>query len=139
MTAQGDHSPMAAKPADPLVGFWRGKIGMRERVDSGFELRRDGAGQLEIYLWQPILNMFGFGPGHPQWDGERLSFEPFQLDLRLEGDRLIGTFPGPNSQVSLRRVAGLPGEKPVPRVPSLPAPRWEARLGGQIFASPALA
>jgi outer membrane protein assembly factor BamB len=135
----GHHPPMTANAdQSEIVGFWRGKIGARERVDSGFELRRSETGEPEIYLWQPILNMFGFGPGHPTWDGERLTFEPFQLDLRLRDGRLVGTFPGPTSKVTLRRVGSLPAEKPVPRVPTLPAPRWDSRPGGQIYASPVL-
>ena len=140
-TARGDHARVAAEATQPaeITGFWRGKIGSRERVDSGFELRRAESGELELYLWQPILNMFGFGPAHPSWDGRRLTFEPFALDVTLQGGRLVGTFAGPTSRVSMRRVSSLPGEKPVPRVPSLPAPRWETRPGGQIYASPVLA
>jgi len=127
-----------AGKSDDLVGFWRGRIGTREKVDSGFELRLSESGELEMYLWQPILNMFGYGPAHPTWDGNRLTFEPFQLDLRLQDGKLAGTFPGPASKVALRRVDRLPGEKPVPRVPSLSSPRWETRPGGQIYASPVL-
>ena len=74
-----------AGKSDGIVGFWRGRIGTREKVDSGFELRLSESGELEMYLWQPILNMFGYGPAHPTWDGHRLTFEPFQLGhLRIE-------------------------------------------------------
>src|SRR4029434_3914167 len=46
---------------------------------------------------------------------------------------------GPKRKAVLERVAALPQPPTLPSVATGSGPRWEARLNGQVFASPAVA
>ncbi|HET9484497.1 MAG TPA: PQQ-binding-like beta-propeller repeat protein [Xanthomonadales bacterium] len=131
-----------AQPAasnDPLEGRWLGTIGTpKERVSAGLEFRRNAAGTLELRLTQPILNTFDVVvPGAAvRRDGDTVTVDALNLALTIEDGRLVGHFPGPNSPATFERVAVLPREAAPPKRPEGPGPRWQARLGGQIYASP---
>jgi outer membrane protein assembly factor BamB len=71
--------------------------------------------------------------------GNRITNEELALDLRLDGDRLTGHYPGPRSEASFHRVDALSAEPPVPDLPSGPEPKWQTRLGGTVYASPVVA
>jgi outer membrane protein assembly factor BamB len=126
---------------DALEGKWWGTAGSaREKIDVGFEFRRAADGKLVLRMTQPVSNVFDAEiGGEVKRDGDRVLHEGMYLSLQLQGDTLSGTYPGPNSQAQLRRVAKLPAEAPVPRLPTGPAPRWETRIGGQVYASPVVA
>jgi outer membrane protein assembly factor BamB len=126
---------------DPLEGKWWGKAGSaREQIDVGLEFRRGADGKLALYLTQPISNYFSVDTGGDvQRDGDRVVHAGLHLSLQLQGDDLVGNYPGPNSQARLRRTQSLPQEMPPPRLPEGPAPRWQTRLGGQVYASPVVA
>ena len=130
-----------AAAADPVEGKWFGTMGSpRERVEVGLEFRRDDQGKLTLRLTQPIMNYFDVDPGGElRRDGNKVEYEALGLSLTLDGDRLVGTMPGPNSAAELRRVKSLPREQAPPTVPTGPAPRWQTRLGGQVYASPVVA
>lgn len=138
--AFGGHA-LAAAVADPIEGKWLGTMGSpRERVEVGLEFRRDDQGKLTLRLTQPIMNYFDVDAGGElRRDGNKVEYEALALSLTLDGDRLVGTLPGPNSPAELRRVKSLPREQAPPRVPTGPAPRWQTRLGGQVYASPVVA
>ena len=126
------------------VGKWQGTAGgERERVVVGIELTRDAGGGLALRLTQPISNYFEAEfPGSFHTEGDRLVVEGLALDLTMRGGRLEGFYPGPNSPVVLERVDELPRPVPIPAVPTGPsgdfAPRWQTRLNGQAFATPAV-
>jgi outer membrane protein assembly factor BamB len=122
---------------DPIEGFWWGTAGSpKEIIDVGFEFRRDDSGKLTLRLTQPASNYFGMEGGEVKREGDTVSNQAFALAMTLKGDTLTGTYPGPNSPASLRRVDKLPQPPPLPNVPTGPAPRWETRLSGQAFAAP---
>lgn len=131
----------AAGATDPLEGKWLGTMGSpRERVEVGLEFVRDDHGELTLRLTQPISNYFGVDPGGTlQRKGSLVTHDGLAMSLTLSGDTLQGTLPGPNSPATLRRTDALPLELPPPPVPAGPAPRWQARLGGQVYASPVVA
>lgn len=132
-------APAAAAPAgDPVEGLWLGTAGTaREEIEVGIELRRDAHGALKLFLTQPIAHYFSLEmPGTVRREGDRVLLDEIALALRLRGDRLEGTYPGPNSAASFRRVSQLPAAAPIPDLPTGPAPAWQTRLNGQIFASP---
>ena len=128
----------AAPAGDPVEGLWLGSAGsVRERIEVGLDFRRDAQGGLKVFLTQPISNSFGSEmQGTVRREGEQVVLDEIALSLRLEGDRLEGTFPGPNSPASFHRVSELPAPAPIPEVPAGPSPVWQTRLNGQVFASP---
>ncbi|MEZ5461891.1 PQQ-binding-like beta-propeller repeat protein [Dokdonella sp.] len=130
----------ASAATDPLEGKWWGTAGTdKERIEVGFEFRRDDTGTLRMRFTQPITNVFDYpDTSEIVRDGDRVVVEPFALSLTLEGDTLSGTFPGPKSKALLTRVNSIPVESPIPDVPTGPAPLWQTRLGGQVFATPAV-
>lgn len=130
----------AATAADPVEGLWLGTVGTeREKVEVGLDFRRDGQGALKLFLTLPILNMFASEiQGAVHREGDQVVLEEAFLSLRLQGDRLEGHYPGPNSPASFQRASKLPGPAPIPEVPAGSGPVWQTRLNGQIFASPAV-
>lgn len=129
---------LAQSARDPLEGKWLGTAGSeREKIVVGLEFQRDPQGKLVLRLTQPVSNYFGVDPGGEfQRKGDEVTHEGMALSLRLRGDELVGTYPGPNSPATLKRVDTLPSEQDPPAVPKGPEPRWQARLGGQVFAAP---
>ncbi|HWN42296.1 MAG TPA: PQQ-binding-like beta-propeller repeat protein [Thermoanaerobaculia bacterium] len=131
----------AAAPAvDPVEGLWLGTVGTeREKIEVGLDFRRDAQGALKLFLTQPISSYFAAEfPATVRREGDQVLVDELFLSLRLQGDRLEGHYPGPNSPASFQRVSKLPGPAPIPDVPTGPAPAWQTRLNGQIFASPAV-
>lgn len=126
---------------DPLEGKWWGTTGTeKERIDVGFEFRRDASGKLRARLTQPVSNEFDAEiPADVVRDGDQVKVDAFAISFELRGDELSGTYPGPRSRALLRRVRQLPAEQEVADVPRSPEPVWQARLGGQVFASPVVA
>ena len=140
LAAYPSQAALAAPAGDPLEGYWLGTAGSaKEKIDVGFEIRRDASGKLAVRLTEPIANYFGMEVGEVKRDGERVTSEALALSMTLKGDALTGTYPGPNSPATLHRVDKLPQEPPVPDLPTGPAPRWETRLSGQAFAAPVVA
>ncbi|HEX4952707.1 MAG TPA: PQQ-binding-like beta-propeller repeat protein [Thermoanaerobaculia bacterium] len=136
-------SVLAQGPApapDPLEGKWWGTTGsVRERVEVGLDFRRDAAGKLQLYLTQPISSYFAVPTEmEVKREGDRVLVDGLHLALSLKGDQLEGNYPGPNSSASFTRVESLPGDPGVPDFPKGPGPRWQTRLQGQIWATPAV-
>jgi outer membrane protein assembly factor BamB len=131
----------AAARRDPVEGAWLGTCGTdKEKIDVGFEFYHDAAGKLRVKLTEPILNTFGFdNPGEVRREGNRVIVDNLFVDLELEGDTLVGHYPGPHSPATLHRVDALPAEAPVPDLPTGPGPLWQTRLSGQAYAAPIVA
>lgn len=123
---------------DPVEGFWLGTAGSpKEKIEVGLEFHRDASGKLALRLTQPVSNYFGVDTGgEVRREGARVLHDGMAMALTLEGDTLAGTYPGPKSPAAFRRVDALAKEPPIPELPSGPSPLWQARLGGQIYASP---
>jgi outer membrane protein assembly factor BamB len=129
--------PAAPVARDPVEGFWLGTAGStKEKIEVGFEFRTDASGKLKLRITQPISNYFAAEVGEVRREDERVLHDGMMLALTLRGDTLTGTYPGPNSPAMLRRVDALPQEPALPNIPTGPGPRWQARLGGQAYASP---
>src|SRR5690606_33785296 len=93
-------------------------------------------GKLGLRVTQPVMNYYGIEAGELARDGDVLHNKGLHLELRIEGDALVGHYPGPNSPMRLERVRRLPTAPEPPKVPTGPAPRWQTRIGSQVFASP---
>lgn len=130
-----------APAKDPLAGSWLGSMGSdKERVPVALEFVPAENGAWTVRFSNPTLNVYDTDPGGTLVvDGDRLRLETLYLDLRLSGDTLSGTRPGPNSRAELKRVRSLPVEQAPPKLPPGPAPRWQVRLSGLVYASPAVA
>lgn len=127
-------------PRDAVEGRWWGEVGPeRDRIEAGIEFHRRDDGTLGARFTQPVLNVYGVDAGVAERDGNTVTVAPLALSLTLQGDELVGRFPGARSPARLRRVASLPGEPPLPDVPTGPGPRWTTRVGGQVYATPAIA
>lgn len=134
-----------SSPGDPavpsIVGRWVGEAGPPEdRVAIGFEFIAKEDGGYAVFLHQSVINFFGLElPGTMREIGGRFVLEDFRLKLELRGDRLEGTYFSLDDPIALRRSDELPIERPIPELPSGPAPRFVTKLGGQIYAPAALA
>ena len=123
-----------------LEGYWLGSTGTaRERVEVGLEFRRGEDGKLVLRLTQPIMGMYGVDVGEAKREGDIVTNDALALALRIDGDRLTGSFPGPRAATELRRARSLPQLQPLPELPTGPAPLWQTRLGGTVYASPVVA
>ncbi|MEO7325930.1 MAG: PQQ-binding-like beta-propeller repeat protein [Dokdonella sp.] len=133
----------ATKPrtgSDPVEGYWLGTTGTdKERIDLGFEFRRNDAGKLVVRVTEPNMGYYGMDLGEAKRDRDRVMSEAVGLSLTLKGDTLNGTYPGPRGIATLQRVSQLPQQAPVPEVPTGPAPLWQTRVGGQVYAAPIVA
>ncbi len=142
--ATGCAAAAAAAPApsaEPIEGKWWGEAETpQERVAHGWEFRRNDKGELHAFLTQPVGGYFDLEmPGVVRVEGDHVRIDELKLDFVLTGDRLSGTWGRSSVKADLRRAASLPAQEPVPDLPTGPAPRWQTRIGGEIFASPAVA
>lgn len=127
----------ASVTRDPIEGLWLGTVeAPKERIEIGLDFRRDETGALRARLTQPIMNSFAADAGAARREGARVLVDDLNLALTLKGDTLTGNYPGVNAPATLRRAEALPQAPAPPAVPTGPGPRWQTRLGGQVFASP---
>lgn len=132
--------PATAEARDPIEGRWRGVAGFPgDRIELGFEFKRNPRGELRAYLYQPVLNFYGLElPGVVVREGDRYVHKEYALTLTRRGDALEGTYFPLNAPASLHRTDLLPSEVEVPDLPRGPGPRWQVKLGGAIFAAAAV-
>jgi hypothetical protein len=124
-----------ASDDDPIEGRWSGEAGFAtDRVDIAFEFRRNEAGELVAYVYEPVLNVYGVAvPGTLQRDDAgRIVNKAFDLSLARVGDRLDGTMSSLAIPVTLRRTERLPAEVPIADVSTGPGPRWRVKLGAPV-------
>lgn len=129
-----------AQPAD-LSGYWLGEIGSsREKVVMGLELQADANGRYDMKLDLPVAHLQRQPlHGKADFDNTVLVHPALHMTLRQRGADLVGSLLGAGEHVSLRRASRdqLPSSAPEStETTMLPAPQWQTRLGGQIFASP---
>jgi outer membrane protein assembly factor BamB len=129
-----------AANGDTIEGRWRGEVTAgTDRVDIGFEFRRNEQGEIVASLYHPMLNVYGAAvPGIVQRQGGRFVDPDFKLSFARTGERLEGTMGSLALPVVLRRTDALPAEVPIPGVPAGLGPRWRLKLGAPIYAAAAL-
>jgi len=130
-----------ARPLDPIEGKWFGMAGFpQDRIEIGFEIKRNDRGELKVYLYEPVLNFYGLElPGVMIKQGEQYVLKEYQLSVTTKNGGLEGTYFGLNAPISLKRTDNLPSEVPVPDLPKGPGPKWQTKLGaGAIYASAAV-
>ncbi|HEV2913002.1 MAG TPA: PQQ-binding-like beta-propeller repeat protein [Pyrinomonadaceae bacterium] len=125
---------------DPVEGKWYGMAGFpQDRVEVGFEIKRNEKGEIKVYLYQPVINFYGLElPGVMVRDGEKYVLSEYAMTLTLSDEKLEGTFLGLNTPISLRRTDRLPAEVPVPDLPKGPGPKWQTKLGAGAIYAPAV-
>src|SRR5690242_13785756 len=115
-SAGPETSPPPPAPAapDPIEGKWWGTAGTpRDRIDVGFEFRRNAAGQLKAYLYEPVGNFYAMEiPGPVDRKDATYTIPQYGTTLTLRGDTLEGTYLPTDEPASLRRTDALPSEVP---------------------------
>src|SRR3982751_3496037 len=137
--AIGGQSP--AHPADPIEGKWLGMAGFpQDRIEIGFEIKRNDRSELKVYMYEPVLNFYGLElPGVVIKQGEQYVLKEYQISVTAKNGGLEGTYFGLNAPISLKPTEKLPTEVPVPDLPKGPGPKWQVKLGaGAIYASAAV-
>ncbi len=126
--------------SDPIEGKWYGVAGFpQDRVEMGFEFKRDPKGVLKAYHYLPVNNFYGLElPGDVEKENDKFLIRSCAVSLSFVGDKLEGTFFPLKAPISLIRVENLPVEKAVPELPKGPDPKWRAKLGGAIYAPAAV-
>lgn len=129
-----------AAQADPIEGKWYGQAGFAtDRVDLGFEFRRDDKGAITVAVYGPIFNFYGLlipGGLERQTDGTYLN-KDWGLKLALKNDEAQGVMLA-NLPVTLHRVDALPSEPAMPALSAGPGPKWQTKLASPIYARAAL-
>jgi outer membrane protein assembly factor BamB len=130
----------ANRTADPIEGKWYGKAGFPiDRVDLGFEIKRDDQGALTLFLYGDIFNFYGLQvPGGltRQNDGTYIN-KDWGIAITLKNDDADGTVFG-RTPLSLHRAHTLPSEPSMPAISSGPGPKWQTKLATAIYARAAL-
>jgi outer membrane protein assembly factor BamB len=131
----------APAPPDPIEGKWLGQAGFpQDRIELGIEFKRNAAGELKAYLYEPVGNFYGLElPGKVERKDATYAIPDYGTTLTLRGDTLEGTYLPTNTPASLHRTRTLPAEVAIPELPAGPGPKWQARLGvGAIYAPAAV-
>lgn len=125
---------------DPLEGRWFGLAGFpNDRVQLGFEFKRNDKQELKAYLYCPVVNFYGLElPGVVTNKGPTYELKESYLTATIQNGKLEGTYYPLKAPMSLQRTETLPQEVPVPELPKGPQPKWMVRLGGSIHAKSAL-
>ncbi len=139
-TSLGALSAAQSAPADPIEGKWYGMAGFAtDRVDLGFEFKRDDKGAITPFLYGPIFNFYGLAvPGGltRESDGSYLN-KDWGIKITLKNDEADGVMFG-RTPFTLHRVDTLPSEAPMPALSTGPGPKWQTKLATPIYARAAL-
>ena len=134
------HAGLNAAEADPIVGKWYGKAGFpTDRVELGFEFKRDDQGALVPALYGPIFNFYGLlirGGLTREGDGSYVN-KDLGIRFTLKNDEVDGVIFG-QTPFTLQRVATLPSEVPMPTLDAGPGPKWQTKLATAIYARAAV-
>ena len=122
-----------------LEGRWWGSAGFPEdRIEEGYEIRRNDKQELEVLLYRPVVNFYGLPLGKLQHDGDSWFLPSFGVRFRVKDGELTGTEAPFSSPFALRRAESFPSEVPLPKLPAGPGPRWRTKLGAAIDAPAAV-
>jgi outer membrane protein assembly factor BamB len=130
------HAETPAQNPEPVEGRWYGMAGFpQDRVELGFEFKRNDKGELKAYLYEPVLNFYGLElPGAVLRDGDKYTLPSYALEMTLQAGEVKGSYLGIYVPFELHRTEKLPSEVPVPDLPKGPGPRWMTKLGSPIYA-----
>ncbi|HYI12833.1 MAG TPA: PQQ-binding-like beta-propeller repeat protein [Thermoanaerobaculia bacterium] len=129
-----------AAQTDPVAGNWKGVIEGPggDHAAIAFAFTADAGGALTALLYQPVLNVYG-APVTLQRDGATYTIPELGAELTLANGELSGTVTRLKFPMRLQRTEELPQEVPVPaNLPKGPAPRWQTKLGGMVYAAVAV-
>ena len=137
--AQGPSALNHDPHPDPIEGKWLGIAGYpQDRIELGFEIKRNDKGELKVYLYEPVLNFYGLElPGALERDTAGYVLPSYVTSFRLVDGRIEGKYMPLHDPMSLRRTDSLPSEVAVPDLPPGPGPKWQTKLGGEIWAAAA--
>ena len=121
---------------DPIEGKWYGVVGFpTDRVELGFEFKRNERQELKAYLYSPVVNFYGLElPGLVKRDGQNYINDAYGLSVTLKDGVLEGTYFPFKAPILLKRTDKLPVEVPLPELPKGPGPKWQVKLGSGIYA-----
>src|SRR5918998_1009181 len=85
-------TPAAA--ADAIEGKWYGMAGFpQDRVEIGFEFKRNEKQELKAYLYQPVMNFYGLElPGALKKEADKYVLEDVRMSLTFSEGKLSGTY-----------------------------------------------
>jgi outer membrane protein assembly factor BamB len=126
--------------SDAIEGKWYGMAGFpQDRVEIGFEFKRNEKQELKAYLYQPVMNFYGLElPGALKKEADKYVLEDVRMSLTFSEGKLSGTYYPLHAPISLERTRKLPAEVPLPSFPKGPGPKWQAKLGAAIYAPAAV-
>jgi outer membrane protein assembly factor BamB len=121
---------------DPIEGKWYGVTGFpTDRVELGFEFKRNERQELKAYLYAPVVNFYGLElPGLVKREGRSYVNDAYRLSVTLTDGVLEGTYFPLKAPILLTRTDKLPVEVPLPELPKGPGPKWQVKLGSGIYA-----
>jgi outer membrane protein assembly factor BamB len=128
-----------AKP-DPIEGTWTGTVTAPQgSTEIGFAFTRGSDGRLNLAFNMPAMFTYNarLGPA-VRVENDTYTLLPFSTRLRLEGDRLTGTFGLSQLPVELHRGGTFAAAPPPVTHPAPPKPRWTRTLS-PTWASPIVA
>ena len=130
-------APPAAAP-DPIEGNWLGTVTAPQGpAEIGFGFARGADGKLLLTFHMPSMFAYGAKMGpyvEPEAGGWVVT--PFPAHLRLDGDKLTGTFGLSQLPIELKRGGSFSAAPPVAVYPAAPAPVWSRKLSSYTWASP---
>lgn len=123
--------------SDPIEGKWTGMAGFpQDRVQVGFEFKRNAQQEMKAYLYEPVVNFYGLElPGVLKKEEGKYTLAEYALSVTLQDSKLEGTYLPLNAPISLERTDTLPQEVPVPDFPKAPDTKWRVKLGAAIYAA----
>jgi outer membrane protein assembly factor BamB len=129
---------------DPVEGVWLGTVRAPQGTvaEIGLEFFRTKRGTLIFKLNFPEMFTYATAFMIPvETDGHgRYAITPnFDIVLKLNGDRLSGTFGQARMPLDLKRGAQFPPKPATATYPSGPAPLWKYKLGSATWAAPVVA
>lgn len=130
----------APDPLDAVIGRWRGEAGTPDNhTEWVYDIRRNDQGLPTAYIYLKLVNFYGLDTGEVKFVNGEYVLPPFDWPVKLVDGRLVGRDVGPlKMAVDLARTDALPAEVPIPDLPTGPGPKWSVKLGGQIYAPPAV-
>ncbi len=125
---------------DPIEGKWYGTAGFAiDRIETGFEFERNAKGELEGFVYRPVMNFYGLPLPKPMTkSGNHYECREMAIALDLVGEKLTGTIEPFGAPIELARTDHLPSEVPVPKFPTGPGPRRRTQLCAAIYAPAAV-
>jgi outer membrane protein assembly factor BamB len=126
----------AAETTSGFEGVWLGKVtAPNDSTDIGFAFTPTAKGMF-VRFYMPAMGINGANLGPAEIRDGTFTFAGLDTTLSRRDDRLIGRFAIPHLPMELQKVEKWPPAPELPKVPPGPPPKWQVKLGGEIWASP---